>query len=84
MVKILGDFFYSKNINVLDLVTTRENEKYTMIFQVDLTHLDSMEEFRGDLAALGSKEKLNLVLQHNDIFMATNEVGTQLETITAE
>jgi len=43
-----------------------------------------MEEFREKLSILGSKEKLNLVLQHNDIFMATNEVGTQLETITAE
>lgn len=84
MVKILGDFFYSRNINVLDLITTREDDKYTMIFQVDLSYIDSMEEFREKLSILGSKEKLNLVLQHNDIFMATNEVGTQLETITAE
>ncbi|HID02020.1 MAG TPA: hypothetical protein EYP18_02230 [Desulfobacterales bacterium] len=84
MVKILGDFFCSRNINVLDLITTREDDKYTMIFQVDLSYIDSMEEFREKLSILGSKEKLNLVLQHNDIFMATNEVGTQLETITAE
>ena len=84
LVKVLGDFFYSKNINVLDLVTTRENEKYTMIFQVDLSHIKSMEEFRKDLKMLGDKEKLNLVLQHNDIFMATNEVGTQLDTIIAD
>ena len=79
MVKILGDFFYSKNINVLDLVTTREDDKYTMIFQVDLTHITSMKKIREELDVLGDEEKLNIVLQHNDIFMATNEVGTQLE-----
>ena len=80
LVKILGDFFYSRNINVLDLVTTREDDKYTMIFQVDLTHIASMKTIREELDSLGKNEELNLVLQHNDIFMATNEVGTQLET----
>lgn len=84
LVKILGDFFYSNNINVLDLVTTREGEKYTMIFQVDLTHIASMEVFREDLRILGEEQKMNLFLQHNDIFMATNEVGTQLDTIIAD
>jgi glycine cleavage system transcriptional repressor len=84
LVKILGDFFYSNNINVLDLVTTREGEKYTMIFQVDLTHITSMEAFREDLRILGEEQKMNLFLQHNDIFMATNEVGTQLDTIIAD
>ncbi len=84
LVKILGDFFYCHNINVLDLVTTRESEKYTMIFQVDLTHIASLDVFRDELSILGEEEKLNLFLQHNDIFMATNEVGTQLETILAD
>ncbi len=77
LVKTLGCFFNSKNINVLDLVTTRDADKYTMIFQVDLTGVGSIESLRKDLSVLGKDEKLNLVLQHNDIFMATNEVGTQ-------
>jgi glycine cleavage system transcriptional repressor len=84
LVKILGDFFYSHNINVLDLVTTREVQKYTMIFQVDLTHIASLDAFREKLRILGEEEKLNLFLQHNDIFMATNEVGTQFDTIIAD
>jgi glycine cleavage system transcriptional repressor len=84
LVKIMGDFLYSRNINVLDLVTTREDDKYTMIFQVDLSCVKSMETFRGDLDGLADDEQLNIVLQHNDIFMATNEVGTELESSIAD
>ncbi len=76
LVKTMGDFFYSLNINVLDLVTTREKQVYTMIFQVDLGHISSMKAFRKELQDLATVESMNLVLQHNDIFMATNEVGT--------
>jgi glycine cleavage system transcriptional repressor len=81
MVKALGEFFYSHNINVLDLVTARENTLYTMIFQVDLTHIESMKTLRTELEQYGEKENLELVLQHNDIYMATNEVGISLDTI---
>jgi glycine cleavage system transcriptional repressor len=84
LVKAMGDFFYGNNINVLDLATTREDDKYTMIFQVDLTSVPSMEAFRDNLNSLADQEKLNLVIQHNDIFMATNEVGTQLEILKSD
>jgi len=81
LVKALGDFFYRHNINVLDLVTAREDTLYTMIFQVDLTHIDSMKTLRTELGHFGEKENLEIVLQHNDIYMATNEVGISLDTI---
>lgn len=81
LVKVMGDFFYSHNINVLDLVTTREKQRYTMIFQVDLSEIDSMKTLRNEIEELASKENLDLVLQHNDIFKATHEVGTPLEEI---
>lgn len=76
LVKVMGDFFYSRNINVLDLVTTREQQRYTMIFQVDLSGIGSMETLRRDVEELAARENLDLVLQHNDIFRATHEVGT--------
>ena len=81
LVKVMGDFFYSHNINGLDLVTTREKQRYTMIFQVDLSEIDSMKTLRNEIEELASKENLDLVLQHNDIFKATHEVGTPLEEI---
>lgn len=82
LVKVMGDFFYSRNINVLDLGTTRDNEQYTMIFQVDLSQIDSLQKIREELESLGEKEQLDLVLQHNDIFQATHEVGGFVETVS--
>lgn len=84
LVKCLGDFFYNRKLNVLDLVTTSEKNRYIMIFQVDLSRVDSMKDFRSELGVLGEREEIELVLQHNDIFMATNEVGTALETIIGD
>ncbi len=84
LVKTLGDFFYSRNINVLDLVTAIDKNCYTMIFQVDLSQVDSMKSLRSELTSLGEREEMELVLQHNDIYMATNEVGTALETIIGD
>ncbi len=82
LVKVMGDFFYSRNINVLDLGTTRDNEQYTMIFQVDLSQIDSLQKIREELKSLGEKEQLDLVLQHNDIFQATHEVSGFVETVS--
>ncbi|RUM45660.1 MAG: hypothetical protein DSY80_03045 [Desulfocapsa sp.] len=81
LVKIMGDFFYSREINVLDLETTRENDNYIMIFQIDLTAIASLEGLRCELQELGEQEQLDLVLQHNDIFQATHEVGGSVEAV---
>lgn len=81
LVKLLGEFFSRRNINVLDLVTTLGDPFYTMIFQVDLSKISSMAFFRNELEELGTRESLELVMQHNDIYMATNEVGTALDTL---
>ena len=81
LVKIMGDFFYGRNINVLDLGTTREKDLYTMIFQVDLSQIASVKNLREELQALGEEEQLELVLQHNDIFQATHEVGGSVDAM---
>jgi glycine cleavage system transcriptional repressor len=83
LVKIMGDFFYSRNINVMDLVTARDKQRYTMIFQVDLSGIDSMKILRREIEELAVRETLDLVLQHNDIFKATHEVGTPLADIAS-
>jgi glycine cleavage system transcriptional repressor len=83
LVKIMGDFFYSRNINVMDLVTARDKQRYTMIFQVDLSGIDSMKILRREIEELAARETLDLVLQHNDIFKATHEVGTPLADIAS-
>ena len=82
LVNIMGDFFYSRDINVLDLETTRDNDSYTMIFQVDLSSIASLKDLRKELQLLGEQKELDLVLQHNDIFQATHEVGGSVDAIS--
>ncbi len=79
LVKIMGDFFNERNINILDLVTTLDRKLYTMIFQVDLSCIDSVADLRDELASIAEQEQLDLVLQHNDIFRATHEIGTPFD-----
>lgn len=76
LVKVIGDFFFRREINVLDLETTRQQKQYTMIFQVDLSQISSLRLLREELKDLEEHEELDIVLQHNDIFKATQEVGT--------
>ena len=82
LVKVMGDFFYERDINVLDLETTRDSDHYTMIFQVDLSLINSLKDLRNELQKLGKEEALDLVLQHNDIFQATHEISGSLDTTT--
>ncbi len=81
LVQKMGNYFFKKDINIVDLETTREGTQYTMIFQVDLSRIRSLQEIRDELWELGEQENLDLVLQHNDIFKATHEVGTPVDTI---
>lgn len=75
LVNLMGRFFYSHGINIMDLVTTRDQDTYTMIFQIDLINLSSLENFRFDLEQLSNSNDMTMVIQHNDIFMATNEIS---------
>lgn len=76
LVKTVGDFLYNRNINVLDLATTRENNQYTMIFQIDLSLVTNMKKLRNDAHLLEKTDDLELLLQHNDVFKATHEIKT--------
>ena len=81
LVNIMGEFLNERAINILDLNTTREAQRYTMIFQVDLTQVQDMALLRVDLEKLGGQEKLDIVLQHNDIFKATHEIATPCNSV---
>ncbi|MEN8199256.1 MAG: ACT domain-containing protein [Thermodesulfobacteriota bacterium] len=83
LVKVMGDFFHRRRINVLDLETVREKEMYTMIFQVDMTGISSMQTLRNEMQSLAESETLDLVFQHDDIYKATHEVSTPLQTMAA-
>ena len=74
LVAQVSTFCKQRNLNILDLTTTVEGDTYTMILLIDLSAADGVDILRRDLSRLGEQAGLNIVLQHNDIFRATNEI----------
>lgn len=72
----ISSFCYSHNINITDLATTLKNNLYSMALQLDMRHCDvSLDLLRLDLHNYAKDNNLTVVIQHNDIFMATHEVS---------
>lgn len=74
LVAQVSRFCSERGVNILDLASKVEGERYTMMLQVDLSGVPSLEAFREGLSRLGESSGLALALQHDDIFRATNEV----------
>lgn len=74
LVAQVSRFCCGRGINILDLASHVEDDQYTMMLQLDLSSIQSLETLRAELSEFGNKTGLNLVLQHNDIFRATNEI----------
>ena len=74
LVAQMSRFCFDRGVNILDLASHVEADQYTMMLQIDLSGIASMEAFKEELADFGAASSLNIVLQHNDIFRATNEI----------
>lgn len=74
LVAQVSRFCLDRNVNILDLASHVADDQYTMMLQIDLSNIQSLETFREELSAFGKTSGLTLVLQHNDIFRATNEI----------
>lgn len=74
LVYSISQFCYDHNINIYDLATTLRNDQYTMVLQLDLSKIASMEALYADLAEYRKETGLKVTLQHNDIFQVTHDV----------
>jgi glycine cleavage system transcriptional repressor len=74
LVAQVSRFCSDRGVNILDLASHVDDDQYTMMLQLDLSKIESLDELNAALMAFGDKSGLNLVLQHNDIFRATNEI----------
>ncbi|GAB4428998.1 MAG: hypothetical protein Kow0031_09430 [Anaerolineae bacterium] len=68
-------FCAEHNLNILDLSTTVTEGTYIMVLLIDLSRCRNCHRLRDELARFGEETNLNLVLQHYDIFRATNEIS---------
>jgi len=73
-VALVSGFCADNSINILDLSTTGRDDTYTMILLVDLAKAPPVETLRARLEQFSSEHGLSLLLQHLDIFKATNEI----------
>lgn len=80
LVYSISQFCHNHNINILDLATRVSDDQYVMVLQLDLNHVDSVEKLQQDLEEFSVQSGLNVTMQHNDIFQATNEVTLHAQT----
>lgn len=75
LVHGISSFCYHHDINILDLATTRTDNRYTMILQLDLSRVNSIIEVRKKLQEYGKQSGLHVVMQHHQLFKVTNEIN---------
>jgi glycine cleavage system transcriptional repressor len=73
-VATVSSFCAQNGINILDLSTAVDDGTYIMILLVDLSPCN-VGEIRHELWRFGQETGFNVVLQHYDIFKATQEVS---------
>ena len=74
LVAQVSRFCCDRGVNILDLASHVEADQYTMMLLLDLSGIQSVQHFMEELTALENESGLNLVLQHNEIFRAANEI----------
>lgn len=74
LVALVSRFCCDRGVNILDLASHVEADQYTMMLQIDLSGVPCIEAFEEELTAFGASTDLKMVLQHNEIFRATNEI----------
>lgn len=71
----ISKFCYNHNINIFDLATTLQDDRFTMALQLDLTNCSSsLDSLQQKLDEYSEESGLTIFMQHNDIFQVTNEV----------
>jgi len=74
LVAQVSRFCCDRGANVLDMASHVKGDQYTMMLQIELSNVPSREDFKTELSDFGTASDLNIALQHNDIFRATNEI----------
>ena len=61
-------------INILDLYGRRQNEEFVLVAQVRIPAGHTIAVLQDDLEAIAEERHFTVRLQHNNIFVATNEI----------
>jgi Glycine cleavage system regulatory protein len=67
-------YLADKEVNILDLYGRRENDEFLLIAQVQIPPQLSIAVLQDDLEAIAQEHDYTVKLQHNNIFVATNDI----------
>jgi glycine cleavage system transcriptional repressor len=74
LVAEVADFCKKNQINILYLATTLSEDTYIMMYLIDLSAVTFLDVLREKTKEFADEKNMQIVLQHNDIFKATNEI----------
>jgi glycine cleavage system transcriptional repressor len=73
-VAAVATFCADNAINIIDLATLVNEGQYVMVLQVDLSRAAALHTIQQKLQTFSTASGIHVVLQHSDIFAATNEI----------
>jgi len=75
IVQQFSDYLAGKDINIVDLFgELRGDGDFVLIGQLEIPRRYNIQMLQTDLAEIGQRLGFNVQLQHQDIFVATNEL----------
>ena len=77
LLKFSG-YLAGKDINIVDLYGNRQGEDFVLISQVDIPSRWDIAMLQADLEELAKAEDFTVRLQHENIFVATNQLRLNL------
>ncbi len=73
-VATVADFCAGNALNIIDLATMVDGDDYVMILQIELGEVE-VDDVRRRLVDFRRETGMDVVLQHNDIVQAMNEIA---------
>ena len=77
VIKNISKYLADKKINIVDFYSRSDNGEFTMMGQVAIPNELDLQLLQDDLEELGGELEFTVKLQHNNIFVATNELRLQ-------
>lgn len=75
IISRLSSFLAGRNINIIDLYASTQDEQILLIGQVTIPHDQDIMHVQIDLKGLWKDYPLTVNVQHENIFAATNEIA---------
>ena len=74
LIAEISSFCRNSNINIINLCSDLKDDQYTMIFYIEIKSGMNISKLRSQLDLFSQQKQLHIMLQHYDIFKATNEI----------